>query len=86
LTSSVTSPARRRLRRVGREDELDVDLAGRQGLLGRLGVLQHAEHRVGVLELAVLHEEREPAGMVGLGDDHPFRASLGDDQVGADRV
>ena len=78
--------AGRRLRRVGREDELDVDLAGRQRLLGRLGVLEHAEHRVGVLELPVLHEEREPAEMVGLGDDHALGAALGDDQVGADRV
>ena len=56
----------RRLRRVGREHHLDADLPGRERRLGRLGVLEHAEHRVGVLELPVLNEEREPAEVVAL--------------------
>jgi hypothetical protein len=39
-----------------------------------------------VLELPVLHEEREPTEMVGFRDDHSLPAPLWDDQVGADRV
>jgi hypothetical protein len=45
------------LGRVGGELHAHVHLAGRQRLLGLLPVDEHAHHRVGVGELAVLDEE-----------------------------
>ena len=59
---------------------------GGERRLGRLGVFEHSQHRVGVLELPVLHEEREAAEVVRFGDDDAFSAAFGDHEVGADRV
>ena len=63
-----------------------LDVAGRKCLLGDLLEDEHAHHRVGVGELAVLDVEGEAAEVVGLGDDHALGATLGDQQVGGDRV
>ena len=43
--------------------------------VGLLAEDEDAHHRVGVGELAVVDEEREPAQVVGLGDDHTLGAA-----------
>ena len=78
--------AGRRLGRVRGEDHLDRDVAGRKRPLRLLGVLEHAQHGVVVLQLSVLDVEPEAPEVVERRHDHAFDAALGDDQVGADRV
>ncbi len=78
--------AGRRRRAVGRELHAHGHVAGREILLGDLFEGEHAHHRVGVGELAVLDVEREPAEVVGFGDDHAFGAAFGHDEVCSDRV
>jgi hypothetical protein len=75
-----------RLGRVGGELEPHVDPPARQRLGRLLLVHVDAHHAVGVLEPAVLDEEREAAQVIRLGDDHPLDAVVRDFQVGADRV
>ena len=84
--NSVTSPPVAGVALVGRELHADGHVAGREVFLGDLFEDEHAHHRVGVGELAVLDVEREPAEVVGFGDDHAFGAALGHDEVGGDRV
>ncbi len=71
---------------VGCEDHLDVHISGRQLALGLLVVLEHSQERVGVLQLPVLDEQREPSEMARFGDDHPLGATVGDVEVRGDRV
>ena len=54
-----------------------------QRLVGDLLEHEHAHHRVGVRELAVLDVEGEAAEVVRLGDDHPLGAAVGHDEVRA---
>ena len=62
-------------------------VASRKIFLGDLREDQDAHHRIRVGgELAVLDVEREPAQVIGLGDDHAFGAAFGHDQVCSDRV
>ena len=69
--------ARCRLRRVGRELHPHRHLALGDRLLGLLAEDEDAHHRVGVGQLPVVDEEREPAQVVGLGDDHTLGAARG---------
>src|SRR3954452_16102752 len=62
-------PGGRRLGLVGREHELDMHVAGGQYAVGHLAVLEDAEERVGVLELAVLDVEREATQVGAVRDD-----------------
>jgi hypothetical protein len=56
---------------VGGEHQLDGDLAGGERL-GRLLVVDgHAHHRVGVLQLAVVDEQREAAQVVASATSTP---------------
>ena len=54
--------------------------------VGSFTLDEHAHHRVGVLELAVVDVRREAAEMVSLGDDHAFGSAFGDLERGGDRV
>ncbi len=78
--------AGRRRRPVRRELHPDRHVARREVFLGDLFEDQHAHHRIGVGELPVLDVEREPAEVVGLGDDDTFGAAFGHDQICGDRV
>src|SRR6266576_5367037 len=78
--------ARCRLGRVGGELHSHVDAPGRQPRLRLLLELEHAYEGVGVLQLAVLDEEREAAQMVGLGHDHAFGAAFRNLELCTDRV
>src|SRR4051812_42629260 len=56
---------------VGGEGQLDGDVTGREDVGRLLLVLEHAEEGVGVLELAVLHEQGVAAEVAAVGDDDP---------------
>ena len=75
---NVTSPPVAGVASVGLEFHAHGHLTGRDVLLRHLLEDEHAHHRVGVRELAVLDVEREPAEVVGFGDDHALGAALGD--------
>ena len=66
-----------RFRLVGRELHAHRHLALGRCLLGLLPEDEDAHHRVGVRQLAVVDEQREPTQMVGLRDDHPSAPPFG---------
>ena len=84
--NSVTSPPVAGLAASAANSMRTRHLALGQRLLGLLAEDEDAHHRVGVRQLAVVDEQREPAQVVGLGDDHALGAARRDHEVGADRV
>ena len=86
LTSSVTSPPVAGFGASAAKTISTLTSPAGKRRLGLLRVLEHAEHRVVVLQLPVLDVEREAAEVVERRHDHALDAALRDDEVGADRV
>jgi hypothetical protein len=71
-------PAGAQLSRLVRHEFIaHVRLAGRQGLRRSDGIDLHADQAVGVLQLPILHIQREAAEEAVLGHDDAFGAALG---------